>query len=126
MRITRVVSILAFILLSQSCTQSGALDANEFEKRMQAEDEKIVLDVRTPEEFNSGHLSDAVLINYREPDFKQQLSQLDKSKPVFVYCAAGSRSEGAAVALKDLGFNKVYEMKGGIRAWAEADKPVVK
>lgn len=126
MKILSAVSFLAIILLSQSCAKYEALDVAEFEKRMESEDDKIILDVRTPEEYNAGHLPDAILINYFESDFKQRLTKLDDSTPVFVYCAAGSRSEGASTTLRKLGFNEVYEMKGGIRAWRIANKRIVK
>ncbi|GAA4775019.1 MULTISPECIES: thioredoxin [Flavobacterium] len=76
-----------------------------------------VLDVRTPEEYNSLHLDNAINININDSDFDKKLSQLDKNKPVFVYCLAGARSAKAAARLNEQGFTEIYNMNGGITKW---------
>lgn len=93
---------------------------------MKANPEKIILDVRTPGEFKQGHLSKAVNIDYNSVNFKTRVAELDKTKPVFVYCAAGIRSTSAARTLSDLGFKNVYNLSGGIQEWAKANKPIEK
>lgn len=110
-----------------SCAQSSnVLDANEFEKKMAATKEKTILDVRTPGEFSEGHLTNAKNIDYYNDDFKQQVSKLDKNKPVFVYCKAGGRSASAKEVLTELGFTKIFDLQGGMNAWKQANKPVTK
>lgn len=111
---------------SQAHAQSQLLDIKAFDARMASTKDKIVLDVRTSDEYSQGHLSNAVIIDYYRPDFKQRLAKLDKTKPVFVYCAAGARSEGAAQALEDLGFKQVYDLRGGMNAWRKAKMPIAK
>jgi rhodanese-related sulfurtransferase len=83
-----------------------------------------LLDVRTPEEFNAGHIPGAMLLDYYNDNFKKSAAQLDKTKPVFVYCKTGGRSSSAAKILRDLGFKEVYDLEGGISAWKNAGKTV--
>ena len=95
------VAVFITVGLFQGKAQSQLLDVKAFNTRMASGEDKIVLDVRTNDEYNQGHLENAVMIDYYKPDFKQRLAKLDKTKPVFVYCAAGARSEAAAQALVD-------------------------
>ncbi|TGD80486.1 rhodanese-like domain-containing protein [Hymenobacter wooponensis] len=67
----------------------------------------VLLDVRTPEEFAAGHLSNARNVNFRATDFATQVSQLDPSKTYVLYCASGNRSGKAAVLFQDKGFKNV-------------------
>lgn len=124
------ISFVALIMgLLVSCTRSDsaavALGPNEFEQKLSAMPGSILIDVRTPEEHGAGHLPDAVLINIHERDFSNRLEKLDKSKPIFLYCASGIRSEKAATILDELGFKKVFTLEGGTRDWVEAGKPLV-
>ena len=125
-RIIFFVAVLITVNLSQGQAQSQLLDVKSFDTRMASTKDKIVLDVRTNDEYNQGHLENAVMIDYYQPDFKERLAKLDKAKPVFVYCAAGVRSESAAQALVDLGFKQVYDLRGGMNAWKKAKMPIVK
>lgn len=77
----------------------------------------VILDVRTPAEFNGGHLKSAININYNAPDFADQVNKLDKSKTYLVYCQRGARSAGAANIMANNGFNTIYSMKGGLNEW---------
>lgn len=86
-----------------------------------------ILDVRTKEEFATGHLAKALLIPWTDKDFKTRAAkELDPKKPVFVYCRSGRRSAEAAAALAELGFTAVQNLEGGIIAWQNAGKPVTK
>ncbi|NND01967.1 MAG: rhodanese-like domain-containing protein [Acidimicrobiia bacterium] len=80
----------------------------------------VVLDVRTPEEYAEGHLADAVLIDFYDTDFADQLNELDKDATYVVYCRSGNRSQGAINTMRELGFTDVFEVAGGIQAWLEA------
>lgn len=84
----------------------------------------VVLDVRTPEEFDSGHIADASNLDFYEPDFAASLDDLDKDLPYFVYCRSGNRSATTIDTMKDLGFTEVYELEGGIISWAEEGYPI--
>jgi rhodanese-related sulfurtransferase len=78
-----------------------------------------LIDVRTPEEFKGNHLKGAQNICVTSADFKEKVKILDKNKPVYVYCNRGGQSAQAAIALKELGFTKIYDMEGGILLWEE-------
>lgn len=80
----------------------------------------VVLDVRTPEEFDSGHLADAVNLDFYEPTFAASLDSLDKDAPYFVYCRSGNRSGQTVKTMKQLGFTEIYELEGGILTWIDA------
>ena len=82
----------------------------------------IILDVRTKEEFNEGHLEDAILIPVSE--LESRLDELPKDKPIITYCESGGRSRNAANILVENGFRKVYDM-GGILDWQEEGYPVI-
>ena len=85
-----------------------------------------VLDVRTEEEFATGHLAKAVLIPWMDKDFATRAAkELDPGKPVLVYCRSGRRSAEAAAALVKLGFAGVRSVEG-ILAWEKAKLPIVK
>ena len=77
--------------------------------------EIIILDVRQPEEYKSGHLPGAVFIPL--PDLINKVGELDHTKPILAYCRSGNRSRAAAAFLLAEGFSKVYSMDGGITAW---------
>jgi len=79
----------------------------------------IILDIRTPEEFNSGHIKGAINIDYYAPDFVEQLKSLDKNKTYLIYCRTGHRSGNAKSIFKQLGFREVENMVGGINRWKE-------
>ncbi len=76
-----------------------------------------LVDVRTAKEFQEGKIGSAINIDVNEPTFTTHALQLDKTKPVYVYCRSGKRSEKAAQSLMDMGFNKVYSLKGGLLKW---------
>ena len=86
-------------------------------------DKYIILDVRTKEEFDSGHLDSVVLIPV--DDLEARYGELIKNKPVIVYCRSGRRSAKAAAILVSKGFSPVYDMTGGIDAWKSKSYPVI-
>lgn len=91
-----------------------ATEARDFMEGKVAEEYQL-LDVRQPAEYENGHLAGAILIPLKElPD---RLAELEKEKPLIVYCAIGGRSKMAAQFLSGSGFDKVYNVVGGIKAW---------
>ena len=84
-----------------------------------------LLDVRTPEEWSEGIIKGALKINFFEANFSEQLNNLDKTKPVYVYCKSGGRSGKASNQLRNKGFT-VYNLIGGISAWKAEGKTIVK
>jgi phage shock protein E len=94
-------------------------------QRLIAEKKVVILDLRTPEEFKSGHLAGATNLNFNAADFAQQLDRLDKTKSYLVHCASGRRSTASLETFKKLKFKSVIHLDGGIKAWEKAGKPVV-
>ena len=105
--------------------QIQLIDADQF-KKLLVLDEIQLVDVRTPEEFETGHIEDAINIDFNNEDFKSELSTLDKSKPVLVYCRSGKRSAGAAEIMKEMGFTKIVGLDGGMISWEAANLPTSK
>lgn len=115
---------LAVISISFSCIEpvQNAADETIYKKvdyavfnqlYMADSSSAILLDVRTPKEYNAAHIDGALNLNYYEKNFKEELAQLDTTKTVFVYCHSGGRSFRAGKVLASLGFKKVYDLKGG-------------
>ena len=82
----------------------------------------VILDVRTPAEYNPEHLEGAINRNYYE-DFDNHLDQFDKEKTYLIHCKSGSRSAGAFTKMQAKNFREVYNMQGGINAWKNAALP---
>lgn len=124
----KLLSILAIALLAgcNGNAQTTDLSTTEFESGIAKEGSQL-LDVRTPEEYNEGHLENSLLANwYEEETFQAKAMTLDPKKPVYVYCRSGARSSSALKWLQDKGFKEVYNLDGGILAWQKDGKPVVK
>jgi rhodanese-related sulfurtransferase len=90
---------------------------SEFAEALRNSPDATLLDVRTPEEYEQGHLPGAINMNVQSYDFAEEIENLDPHKPCFVYCKGGARSMMAYSILKDHGFDEVYNMRGGIMAW---------
>ena len=114
---------LGFLGHSQGST--NLISPKEFEKSIHSEKNPQIVDVRTPQEFSSGHVSGAQNINWNDSDFKILISKLDTTKTVYVYCQVGGRSAPAHKELVEAGF-KVKELDGGMNAWSSEERKVVK
>lgn len=96
---------------------------DEFEKIIQDKNVQLV-DVRTPEEYVIDHLKGAVNIDFKKRTFPDYVTILNKNKPVAVYCHTANRSGKAALIMQSLGFKKIYDLDGGIKAWRAGAKPL--
>ncbi len=105
----------------EESTNIKLVTAEEMEAILELEDVQLV-DVRTPEEYNEAHIVNAQNIDFNSPTFDEDVSRLDKSKPVILYCKAGGRSAKCARKLKDAGFEKIYDLDGGISKWEYSKK----
>lgn len=112
---------MAFSMLSAQTK----LDAAAFAQLLNQQRNIQVVDVRTPAEVSNGIIKNAIVCDISAPDFNQKIKQLDKKRPVAVYCAAGGRSARAAQTLAQMGY-QVYDLSGGMGAWRASGKPVVK
>jgi rhodanese-related sulfurtransferase len=86
----------------------------------------LLLDVRTPGEYADGHLSGSVNIDWNSPGFSDAVKKLDKTKPVYVYCAVGGRSSQAKKTMASMGFKEIHNMLGGYDSWSGQGLPVEK
>lgn len=87
-------------------------------------DQVKVLDVRTDEEWARGHITGAEQMNFYEENFDGELDSLPKDETYLVYCHSGGRSAKTLHKMKQMGFEKVYNLDGGITAWQSAGKEV--
>lgn len=115
--------LLSFTILSCKGQPSKTLEsipAETFAKKINETPKAQILDVRTPEEFASEHIDNAINIDWFGNDFVANVEKLDKSKPVFVYCKSGGRSSKAVAKLQELGFTTIYDLQGGMLKWNAA------
>ncbi|MEE4198682.1 MAG: rhodanese-like domain-containing protein [Bacteroidales bacterium] len=96
------------------------VSADEFYTLINAVNGNII-DVRTLDEYNSGHIENAMLIDYYRGDLQHRLDSLDKSVPVLIYCRSGNRSATATNIMEFLGFRLIYNLENGIISWKEAN-----
>ena len=122
----KMLLLLAAVLgLTVACCQLNYenTDPEGFAKLIAGPD-VVVLDVRTAEEFNEGHIANALNIDVKADDFiKKARATLPKGKTIAVYCRAGRRSADAATRLGSKGY-KVVNLYGGITAWKDNNMPV--
>lgn len=85
----------------------------------------VVLDVRTPGEYQRGHLESAIMVDFSASDFSEKMTALDKDKTYLMHCRSGNRSGQALSVMKELGFKKIYHMNRGMIEWNERGLPVV-
>jgi rhodanese-related sulfurtransferase len=123
----KVIALFASVLLLAGCSSSSSavdLSVSEFSSKV-AEAGIITLDVRTPGEFNEGHIEGAKLIDFQSGNFESEIATLDKTKTYAVYCRSGSRSGQAVKIMSDAGFTNIYNLDGGVIDWANAGLPLV-
>lgn len=80
----------------------------------------VILDTRTPAEYEKNHLENSVFYNYSAGDYWDQIRKLDKTKVYLVYCHSGGRSGNTIKFMKDNGFTEAHNLSGGIVAWKRA------
>jgi len=90
-----------------------------------AESGVVILDVRTPEEFEAGHIEGALLIDYNNPTFPSKVAELDRTPKYAVYCRSGKRSLGAIAIMSELGFGEIHHLEEGILSWVWNGQPVI-
>lgn len=104
--------IVSFLLTKSEAfgqNQVQAVNAVQF-KQLLNQTPGVILDVRTPDEWNKGHVKGARLYNYMRNDFKLRVDSLDKNKVYYLYCASGGRSSDAAELLHNMGFKRVVTL----------------
>ncbi len=120
-----IVAIAGLLLLQSQNATSGAVQAispTEYQSQFGNTDKAyMLLDVRTPDEFNSGHIAGAVNISVET--LQNRLSEVPRDQPIVVYCHSGNRSTQAAQMLADAGYTDIRNL-GGINAWEDQGLPI--
>lgn len=88
----------------------------EMQSLMDLEDVQLI-DVRTPQERRDGFIKNSQNIDFNSPTFDADILNLDKSKPVILYCRSGRRSAACGKKMKAAGFEKIYDLEGGVTQW---------
>lgn len=118
----KIVFVFLVAGLLNSCVdqtskgQVKVVSPEEMQSLLELDDVQLV-DVRTPKEYETGFISDAQNIDFHSPTFDDDIKNLDKNRPVILYCEAGGRSAKCAEKLAEAGFIKIYDLEGGISKW---------
>lgn len=123
---SRFFTNLAVILVaaaSVACAQQYKNVTAQEAKTMIDKGDIVVVDVRTPQEWNAGHLKGAIHANVNDPSFQSTIEKIGKDKKVLVYCAAGGRSATASGKMTSMGWKNVWNMTGGYTSWSSAGLP---
>lgn len=121
----RIVFGIVLIAVFSQCTnaQNKTVAAAAFKAEI-VDSNVIILDVRTAEEYASGHIHGALQADWNNPkQFEERVAAIDKNAPIYVYCLAGGRSAAAQNYLVEHGFKNITNLKGGITAWNQAGYP---
>lgn len=109
-----IISLFLF-----SCSNDTKLTAEKFLEGINSSKINLI-DVRTYDEFASGHIPNAINIDFNNfTEFQENINLIEKDKPTYIYCLSGGRSAKAYSYLKEIGFNNLYELDGGILDWRE-------
>jgi rhodanese-related sulfurtransferase len=125
----KLIGSVAALILLAGCSSTGSattvdLNVSEFSQKITNPD-VIILDVRTPEEFASGHIEGAVNIDFNSSEFENEITRLNPSDSYAIYCRSGSRSGKAASIMHLAGFHDVSNLDGGVIDWSNDGLPLV-
>ena len=126
--------LLLILLLIQTCSLAGEdvlktispAEASDLIAKHKNNANFIIIDVRTPREFKSGHIEKAILLDYYSKTYTDELKRLDKTKTYLIYCRTGNRTGKTMKMIKNMGFSRVYNMAKGIKGWRSKGFPVTK
>jgi rhodanese-related sulfurtransferase len=127
--VRKLIASFAAIILLGGCSSTGSattvnLNVSEFSQKI-SEPGVIIVDVRTPEEFASGHIEGALNIDFNSGNFENEITRLNPSETYAVYCRSGSRSGQAASIMHKAGFHDVSNLNGGVIDWTNDGLPLV-
>lgn len=120
----KYIIIICTLLFTISCRgqnakQTTKIDIEILQKDAIGKDVQFV-DVRSAKEYSDGHIDDAINIDIADKEeFKEKISKLDKTKPIYIYCHIGGRSNRASKVLETAGFTEIYDFSGGWKTWSK-------
>lgn len=112
-----VASVFVYSCKVETSDENVKLVTPEEMKELSQMDGVQLVDVRTPKEFQEGHIEGFQNIDFMSETFQEDIEKLDKTKPVIVYCKSGNRSGKSCKIMKEKGFVKIYDLEGGIEKW---------
>ena len=128
-----IASLLGAFCMAISCAEETAsppkpqavthVDAKQAQQLI-SQKKVVVLDLRTPKEYEAGHIGGATNIDFLASDFEDRLKELDKGKAYLIHCAVGGRSSHSLATFKRQQFSSIYHLDGGIKAWENANLPL--
>lgn len=119
-----IFNISVFCKKSKDNDNITSKQAYKMMKKNKNNPDMIIIDVRTPGEYEAGHVENAINIDYTGENFTQEINKLDKTKTYLIYCRSGNRSSKAIQIFKKQGFTKIYNF-GGIIQWQQAGYELV-
>ena len=123
--VVAVIGLLVFFSTRSSLPDGSAISPQEFKQAIDAQANITIVDVRSVEEYNSGHIKNSILLPLDTLASKAAEALHDKSQPLYVYCRTGHRSAQAVSFLQQQGYTNVHSLSGGITAWQNSGYPVV-
>ncbi len=126
------LTFLGFILLSpgahsdQQFTAVSAKEAVALIETHKGDPGFVILDIRTPGEYQSGHIENAIMIDFYSKTYAQEVNRLDKGKTYLIHCRSGNRSTRSMALFEKLQFQKIYHLSSGINGWKSEGLPLVK
>ena len=125
-----LVGLLALSLAQADDGGQGTvatIDVNAAKDFVTRDENAVIMDVRTPVEYEMSHITGAVNVNVQDESFEDMIVALDPNKTYIVHCTlnpAGGRSSRALETLQSLGFQHLYSLEGGYVAWKDAELPL--
>lgn len=112
------------LFITTACAQSQNPQADNVKHVSAKEFSEIIvkgggqlIDIRTPGEYNQGHIDGAVMIDFYAPTYRQNLDKLDKNIPIYIYCRSGNRTGQSVRVLHELGFKEIVNLQRGLIDW---------
>lgn len=109
-----IVALVGALIAFSPTSASGLLSSKDFISKYKSTKDAVLVDVRTPAEFNVSHIPSAINVDYENANFESEVKKLDSSKTYFVYCRSGNRSSKSVVIMKNNGIKNIYDLQGGI------------
>ncbi len=126
-----LAAFLAFISLSpnaqsdQQFTAVSPKEASVLIEKHKEDPDFVILDIRTPGEYKSGHIENSIMIDFYSKTFAEEVNRLDKGKTYLIHCRSGNRSTRSMELFKKLRFQKIYHLSSGINGWKSEGLPLV-
>jgi thioredoxin 1 len=118
------LSLMVLAFACQNASKTNILTSKDFNDKINSGGNIQILDVRTEEEFNEGHILNAINIDVNSDNFEAKVGQLYKDIPTLVYCRSGARSSNAIEIMSKMGFKELSNLEGGIVQWSKDQLPV--